>query len=140
MLGTMSGSLIAILYFLIFQFCGLRLVNHFLHHERLVVRLLVGSVFGSVLLQWMPVLFAFVFDFTRMGHAAAAIVTVIVTLLLCRNRNITTVVGWDAGLDYRFAILPLTVYCVFACILSQQYLRRDICAWAPRLYLRKVIP
>ena len=64
MLGSFGGNIVAILYFLLYQVCGVILAERFLQTERKTIRLLAGSVLGSVLLQWMPVLFAFVLDFT----------------------------------------------------------------------------
>ena len=82
MVGSVNGNIIAVLYFLLFQVSGYQLMRRVLGDEKPSVQFLGGSVLGSMLLQWMPILFAFVFDFTRMGHVAAAIVTVTAALLV----------------------------------------------------------
>ncbi len=112
MLGSFGGNIVAILYFLLYQLCGLILAERFLQTEKKALRLLVGSVMGSVLLQWMPVLFAFLFDFTRMGHMVAAIVTVLLTFVLRRKGRRLT----DEKIAFRlkYAALPVLVWCIFA--------------------------
>ena len=123
MLGSFGDNIVAILYFLLYQVCGLMLAERFLQTEKKVIRLLAGSVLGSVLLQWMPVLFAFLLDFTRMGHVAAAIVTVIVALLLRRKeRPLTPEKG---ALQWEYAVLPMTVWCVFAYLVISGFEIRD---------------
>lgn len=116
MLGDIQGNLIAILYFLLYQLCGIRLAGRYLNKEDFSIRFLAGSVFGSVLLQWMPVVFAFAFgmDFTRAGHVAAAILTSIITLLLCREKETKADGKSRDRFELRFALLPVCVWCVFA--------------------------
>ncbi|MBQ3256331.1 MAG: hypothetical protein IJA67_02815 [Oscillospiraceae bacterium] len=123
MLGSFGGNVAAILYFLLYQFCGLMLAERFLQTEKKTLRLLVGSVLGSVLLQWMPVLFAFVLDFTRMGHVAAAILTVVAILLLRRKEHPLTTE--KAAPEWKYAVLPMTVWCVFAYLVISGFEIRD---------------
>ena len=78
------------------------------------MRLLAGSVFGSVLLQWMPVLFAFVFDFTRIAHVAAAIVTVLAAILIKQKQQAVLEAERESHADWKYAVVPVAVYCVFA--------------------------
>ena len=82
MSGSMQGNVIAVLYFLLFQVCGLALAQVLLKTEKTSVKVLGGSVLGSVLLQWMPVLCAFLFDFGVTAHILAAIVTILVTVVV----------------------------------------------------------
>ena len=57
--GSLWGAVAALLYFALFQLCGISCVLALVPQEGRGVRLLLGSVCGSVLLQWCPVLFAF---------------------------------------------------------------------------------
>ena len=123
MLGSFGGNIVAILYFLLYQVCGVILAERFLQTERKTIRLLAGSVLGSVLLQWMPVLFAFVLDFTRMGHVGAAIATVIIAILLRRKERSLT--AEKAALQWKYAVLPITVWCVFAYLVISGFEIRD---------------
>ena len=74
MFGTTMGNILAILYFTYFQMAGMIIMSILLRKESPLTRLLMGSVAGSLLLQWIPVLFAFVFDFGALAHILAVIV------------------------------------------------------------------
>lgn len=75
--GNFWGGAVSLLYFLIFQVCGVTLSSCFLKKERRYIRVILGSTAGSVLLMWLPALWAFVFSFSITAHISA-----LVTLLL----------------------------------------------------------
>ena len=64
MAGTVGGALLALLFFGLSQACGILAARAALSGESAGIRLLVGSVWGSAMLQWFPVLFAFFLGFT----------------------------------------------------------------------------
>ena len=66
--GTLQGALLAALLFGGYQASGLCLARLALPGEGPGVRLLVGSVWGSVLLQWLPALLAFAVGFTPLAQ------------------------------------------------------------------------
>ena len=80
--GSVNGNIIGTLYFLMFQCAGFLYIRRLFPQKELVFRLLVGSVLGSVLLQWIPALFAFFFDFSLTAHVAALIFIAVSLLLL----------------------------------------------------------
>lgn len=63
----MSGTL----YFLAFQLLGILGVKILFRKERNGFCLLIGSVTGSFLLQWLPTVFAFAFGFNQTAHILA---------------------------------------------------------------------
>ena len=71
--GTLGGTAAALLLFLLFQFCGACVSRAVLPEESGGVKLLLGSVCGSVMLQWFPVLFAFFLDFSLAAHLCGAV-------------------------------------------------------------------
>lgn len=75
MYGTLSGNLLAAIYFLYFQTTGLVLIHLLFRREALLPRLLIGSVTGSLLMVWLPILFSFFFDFTLAAHILSLSVT-----------------------------------------------------------------
>lgn len=75
MFGSTIGNILGTCLFFYFQLVGILIMNNILRKEGPLPRLLLGSVTGSVLLQWVPVLFAFFFDFTLTAHILAVIVT-----------------------------------------------------------------
>lgn len=88
MFGSVLGNLLGTLYFLYFQIVGILVMWRVLKKEGALTRLLLGSVTGSVLLQWIPVLFAFVFDFTLLSHVLALVA--MLPLLIRGGRGKTT--------------------------------------------------
>ena len=71
--GSLSGNMIGTIYFLYFQVMGFVIAGFLLSKKNDITNLLAGSVLGSVLLQWMPALFAFLFGFSITAHIAAAL-------------------------------------------------------------------
>lgn len=69
--GSLPGALLALAYFGVFQLCGLCLARLALPRESAGVWLLLGSVWGSLCLQWFPVLFAFPLGFAPAAHLGA---------------------------------------------------------------------
>lgn len=72
MYGSFSGGLAAVAFLFFFQACGLCLGFLAFPRETPAARILLGSVLGSVGLQWLPVLAAFGLGFTVQGHMVAA--------------------------------------------------------------------
>ncbi len=75
--GTLQGGMLALLAFGLFQFSGFAIARFALPRESAGIRLLVGSVWGSVLLQWLPVIFAFFLDFTPLALACGLAVAML---------------------------------------------------------------
>ena len=70
--GSLLGAAAAAGLFLLFQCCGAAVAWAALPGESGGVRLLLGSVCGTVMLQWFPVPFAFLLGFTLPAHGCAA--------------------------------------------------------------------
>lgn len=69
----MIGNLMAISYFLLFQVIGICMASAVMKEENKIVQMLLGSTFGSLLLQWLPILFAFFSDFSLISHILALV-------------------------------------------------------------------
>ncbi len=95
MFGSALGNLLGTLYFLYFQVVGILVMWRVLKKEGPLTRLLFGSVTGSVLLQWVPVLFAFVFDFTFLSHVLALVA--MLPLLIWAGRGELKATGSGIG-------------------------------------------
>lgn len=67
--------MIGIAYYLYFQLTGILLIHLLLQREGLFLRLLIGSVCGSLLTTWLPVLFSFFLGFTVPSHLLALVST-----------------------------------------------------------------
>ncbi len=72
MTGNVMGNIVGPLYFIYFQLAGVLAAGFALKKEKGFARLVVGSAFGSLCMQWLPVLAAFVSGFDITGHLVAA--------------------------------------------------------------------
>lgn len=79
--GTIAGDVTGIIFYLLFQFSGIWMMNRILAGERfsVVFRCLIGSVAGTLGFQWFPILFAFLLDFSILAHLSG----LFLWLLLC---------------------------------------------------------
>lgn len=69
--GSLAGAALAVGLFLAFQLCGAAVASVSLRRESAGVRLLLGSVLGSLMLQWFPALWAFLLGFSPAAHLLA---------------------------------------------------------------------
>lgn len=79
MFGSFMGNMAGISYFVAYQILGLLTALLLFHKEKPGFTILMGSVMGSFSLQWLPVLYAFVFDFTIRAHIFALLTMVFIT-------------------------------------------------------------
>lgn len=87
MYGTIPGNITAAAYFLLFQSAGILLIFLLYQKEKPLVKLLLGSVTGSLLLTWLPVLFSFLFDFTLVSHLLALAAALPIWIAAFRRRR-----------------------------------------------------
>lgn len=123
MFGTVTGNVLAVCCFLLFQLCGQLIGRSLLKTEPFCVRLLAGSVLGSVMLQWLPVLGAFFLDFTVKAHILAAALAIVLAAAATFVGRSTPAVREKARLSY--AIVPTLVWCVFAWLVISGFEFRD---------------
>ena len=71
--GSVQGNIIGLVYFILFQTAGIVTVVSLYPSEKRRVHFLGGSVLGSVMLQWLPILFSFIFGFNKTSHRFALV-------------------------------------------------------------------
>ena len=71
MFGSIMGNFTAFIYFFYFQLAGLILASLLLKKEGALTKILLGSVIGSLFLQWIPVLLSFFCNFSFTAHILA---------------------------------------------------------------------
>lgn len=74
--------MIGTLYLLAYQILGILIAMMLLKRERICFTFLIGSVIGSISLQWLPILCSFFLNFTRASHIAALLCMLVVTALV----------------------------------------------------------
>ena len=125
--GSAFGNILGTLYFLLFQCVGVLYIKRIFPEKGLLFHLLTGSVSGSVLLQWIPALFAFFFGFSMTAHIMALLFVVICLVLLYVFYHPATAVSSTAPTkDYRqllrrnyaFLLLAGGTFVLFCILLS----------------------
>ena len=73
MKGTKKDNMASILYFLLFLSSGCVMVRFLLPEKRILVRVWLGLSLGTLLMMWLPVLWAYAFRFDYLSHGLAAL-------------------------------------------------------------------
>ena len=79
--GSFVGNILGVGYYFSFLLMGICFAWKVFSREKGIIRVLTGSVIGSVAMMWMPCVFAFFFDFTMLAHGIAFCVTVVLFAL-----------------------------------------------------------
>ena len=125
--GSAFGNILGTLYFLLFQCVGFLYIKRIFPKKGLLFHLLTGSVSGSVLLQWIPALFAFFFGFSMTAHIMALLFVVICLVLLYVFYHPATAVSSTAPTkdyqqllrrNYAFLLLAGGTFVLFCILLS----------------------
>ena len=118
MYGSFVGNLLGILYFVYFQLTGIALIHLCFPREKSLPRLLLGSVSGSLLLTWLPILLAFFFDFTVVGHLFALVLTLPIWVCMLFKKKPTPPTADDSSRTKHLPFLVLLgLFMVFWCYL-----------------------
>lgn len=118
MSGSIVGNITGAGYFLIYQIMGLWMAARLFYKEELIKRILLGSVIGSVLLMWFPVITSFLFDFNATSHYAAvgmAVLLFVLTLFLTRKnpkpeKEHIFSAAWTKEHVYLLVIVPVVIF------------------------------
>ncbi len=118
--GNAIGNIVAVLYFLLFQAGGLLISFSVLREKNTTEKLLVGSVCGSVMLQWLPLLFAFILDFTVAAHLFGAALMIIISLAvyLKFGKGKMTLTKLNPDFSISFVVIAFTAAIYFVLVLS----------------------
>ena len=83
------GNITAVLYYMFSVISGIIIMFRLLNSQKLSImfKCLLGSVFGTLEFQWMPIIFAFFMDFTVEAHICALVIQVLVFILVILKTN-----------------------------------------------------
>lgn len=87
MFGSVMGNFTAFTYYFYFQLAGLLLASLLFKKEGALTKILLGSVTGSLLLQWIPVLLSFFLDFKFLAHVLAQLIVLPIFIIGFRKRE-----------------------------------------------------
>ncbi len=118
--GSFSGNLFGFLYFTLFILGGIIISLNVFSFSGFK-RLWLGSVIGTALLMWLPVLVSFVLGFNKLSHIVAALILAALCVLayfLCKNKRIP--LSFDKKELYSLClIIPL---CFFYAIVETNHI------------------
>ncbi len=106
--------MLAIVYYLLFAFCGVIIVHCLLPKKSPVVRVWLGLALGLMLEMWLPALCAFLWDFSLVAHWWAMVLLFLLTMgafFVRDDRPFEPFTSRDGGLVRLLLIvaLPLTI-------------------------------
>ena len=78
-IGVLEGIMLAVLYFLLYEQCGVAVTFSLFPRKSPVVRVWLGLTLGLILMMWLPALCAFLWRFTAAAHIAALVPLLAVT-------------------------------------------------------------
>ena len=98
--GNLWGNVIAVGYYLFFQLAGICIFRRLMGRQfSSGLNLLLGSVMGTVLLQWLPVLFAFFLGFSLSAHILALFLALGIVIVVYWLSSPTKPGGWATEQD-----------------------------------------
>ena len=106
--------MLAVVYFFLFIHCGMIITFSLFPRKPAVVRCWLGACLGTVLMMWLPALFAFVWEFSYLAHAAAMVLLILLAAAAYFTRDRSAWAAWSER-DERlvklllFVALPLTI-------------------------------
>ncbi len=124
MQGSVLGNFASLLYYLLFIICGLLLARLLFPDEGRVERLLFGSVLGSLLLHWLPIVFSFFFGFTMPSHILAGVAAFslgTISAIKARGREIPK----KSSFKISYLILPLSFLVLFSSLVIRSFSFKD---------------
>ena len=133
--GTLTGNLIAFLYFIFYQLCGAVFSFAVLKKEKLFPKLLAGSVFGSVLLHWLPTLSSLFLDFNTASHITAALICgVVAVAVLIKTKPVPAIAEVKkevSAVKFTSAIfVTVLVFLIFAFLVTGSFEYREGAVWS----------
>ncbi len=106
--------MLAVLYFLLYLYCGMIITYSLFPKKPVIVRCWLGACLGVALMMWLPALFAFLWGFTLISHVAALAVLLGLAGIAYHFRDPERFLPWGEK-DQRllkgllWVALPLTV-------------------------------
>ncbi len=113
MYGSFLGNLLALVFFLSFQLCGLLVSFAVFKNLSLFKKILFASLFGSVMLQWLPTLFSFLLGFNQLSNLLALAFCIAVSIAVSIKFKVKLV--FFAKLRKRNALYFVPVILVYFC-------------------------
>ena len=116
--GSITGNITGTLYLLAYQVLGILIAFRIIKNDKMIFRILIGSVLGSIGLHWCPILFSFMFDFTVVSHVSGLVLFALITLLVYMivkkkdNKNIP-----DSIKNYPVLFVAVPLFILFCMML-----------------------
>lgn len=121
--GSFIGNIVGIGYYLFYQLLGVSVAYLLLWREKKPARILLGSVFGSVCMMWLPAVFSMALGFGVPAHLLAALSMGVVCLgiIFCYQRTAGRQERREEKETWRehgYLLLAVPLMIFFVCLLA----------------------
>lgn len=121
--GSFTGNILGIGYYLIYQFLAIGVAYRLLAGEKKPTRILLGSVFGSVCMMWLPAIFSLGLGFGKDSHLLAVTAMVLLSVGILQWQKKTdgsrkTAREEESWKEHAYLLLVIPLMILFTYLLS----------------------
>ena len=122
--GTFSGNLMGFLYFTLYILSGVFISNNLFKKLSFLTRIFLGTVTGTVLLMWLPVMDSFILGFNILSHIIAFVLLFgldVLSFFLAKKPKLTSF-NFSFSKDDLFTLIPVLIMTVFYGIVEASHI------------------
>lgn len=122
--GTFLGNLMGFLYFTLFILSGVFISNNIFKRLSFITRLWFGTVFGTVLLMWLPVMVSFIMGFNIPSHIVALIILMLLNVLsffISKKPKLESL-DFSFSKEDLFTLIPVFIMTVFYTLVETNHI------------------
>ncbi len=122
--GTFSGNLMGFLYFTLYILSGVFISNNIFKKLSFLTRIWLGTVTGTVLLMWLPVLVSFIIGFNIPSHIIALVLLMGLNVLSYFVSKKPKIESFDFSFSKEdlFTLIPVFLMTVFYGIVETNHI------------------
>ncbi len=122
--GTFSGNLMGFLYFTLFIVSGVFISNNLFKKLSFLTRIFLGTVTGTVLLMWLPVMVSFIMGFNILSHIIALVLLLglnVLSFFLAKKPKIDSF-NFSFSKDDLLTLIPVVIMTVFYALVETSHI------------------
>lgn len=122
--GTFSGNLMGFLYFTLFIVSGVFISNNLFKKLSFLTRIFLGTVTGTVLLMWLPVIVSFILGFNILSHLVALVLLLGLNVLSVFIAKKPKLISFDFSFskDDLLTLIPVFIMTVFYALVETSHI------------------
>lgn len=122
--GTFLGNLMGFLYFTLFIISGVFISNNLFKKLSFLTRIFLGTVTGTVLLMWLPVIVSFILGFNILSHLIALALLLgfsVLSVFIAKKPKLTSF-DFSFSKDDLLTLIPVLIMTVFYGIVETSHI------------------